>query len=238
MFEDKARFYATIAPSVAPAPRFIAVRNASEFSAAVATLRADGCEVCLKPAASTGGLGFRILDDGRSDLRNLFGGENIRITTALATHILAQEEEFRPLLIMEYLSGAEYSVDCLAASGRLLCAVPRRKPSRIGGAQFLEDRTELISLSKRVAAAYELDGIFNVQVRYLNGIAKVLEINARMSGGVYFACLSGVDLPAWAIALAAGTASPTDVPQPQFGIAVHQQYREFVLTNSHGVAVQ
>ena len=77
-----------------------------------------------------------------------------------------------------------------------------------------------------------------MQVRYLNGIAKVLEINARMSGGVYFACLSGVDLPAWAIALAAGTASPADVPQPQFGLAVHQQYREFVLTNLHGTAVQ
>jgi biotin carboxylase len=237
LFEDKARFYATIAPSVAPAPSFIAVRNASEFSAAVATLRAEGCEVCLKPAASTGGLGFRILDDGRSDLRNLFGGENIRITTALAAHILAQEEEFRPLLVMEYLSGAEYSVDCLAVSGRLLCAVPRRKSSRIGGAQLLENRPELISLSERVAAAYELDGIFNVQVRYHDGVAKVLEINARMSGGIYFACLSGVDLPAWAIALAAGTASPVDVPQPQFGIAVHQQYREFVLTNPHGAAV-
>ncbi len=238
LFEDKARFYTTLAPSVAPAPRFIAVRNAAEFSAAVAMLRAEGCEVCLKPAASTGGLGFRILDDGRSDLRNLFEGENIRITTALAAHILAQEEKFRPLLVMEYLSGAEYSVDCLAVRGRLLCAVPRRKPTRVGGAQFLEDSPELISLSGRVAAAYELDGIFNVQVRYLNGIAKVLEINARMSGGVYFACLSGVDLPAWAIALAAGTASPADVPRPQFGLAVHQQYREFVLTNPHGAAVQ
>ena len=238
MFEDKAHFYATIAPSVALAPRFIVVRNASEFSAAVATLKAGGCEVCLKPAASTGGLGFRILDDGRSDLRNLFGGENIRITTALATHILAQKEEFRPLLVMEYLSGAEYSVDCLAVRGRLICAVPRRKPTRLGGAQFLEDRPELIALSGRVAAAYELDGIFNVQVRYLNGVAKVLEINARMSGGIYFACLSGVDLPAWAIALAAGTALPSDVPQPQLGLAVHQQYREFVLTNVHGASAQ
>ena len=238
LFEDKARFYGTIAASVAPAPRFIVVRNASEFSDAVATLRAEHCEVCLKPAVSTGGLGFRILDDGRSDLRNLFGGENIRITTALATHILAQEKEFRPLLVMEYLNGAEYSVDCLAVRGRLLCAVPRRKPSRIGGAQFLENRLELISLSERVAAAYELDGIFNVQARYLNGVAKVLEINARMSGGIYFACLSGVDLPAWAIALAAGTASPAEVPRPQLGLAVHQQFREFVLTNPHGAAVQ
>ena len=238
LFEDKATFYATISPSIARVPRFIAARNASEFSAAVESLRAEGCEVCIKPAASTGGLGFRILDDGRSDLRNLFGGENIRITTALAKHILAQEEEFRSLLVMEYLSGTEYSVDCLAVSGSLLCAVPRRKPSRIGGAQFLEDRPELISLSERVAAAYELDGIFNVQVRYLNGVAKILEINAGLSGVFFFACLSGVNLPAWAIALAAGTASPADVPKPQLGLAVHQQYREFVLTNPHGAAAQ
>ncbi len=238
LFEDKAKFYERLTPAIAPAPRFIVVRNAVEFADAVSTLKAEGCEVCFKPAASTGGLGFRILDDGRSDLRNLFGGENIRITTVLATHILAQKEKFRPLLVMEYLSGAEYSVDCLASSGHLLCAVPRRKPTRIGGAQFLENRPELITLSANTATAFKLDGIFNVQVRYLKSVAKVLEINARMSGGICFACLSGVDLPAWAIAIAAGTTSPSEIPQPQLGLAVHQQYREFVLTNQHGAAVR
>ena len=36
----------------------------------------------------------------------------------------------------------------------------------------------------------------------------------------------------WAIALAGGVASAEDVPQPQFGLAVHQQFHEFVFADS------
>ena len=230
LFEDKGRFYRTLDPAIVAAPRFISVRNATEFADAVALLRSEGRQVCFKPSQSMGGLGFRILDDTRGDIRNLLGGEAIRLTTALATHILAQEPAFRELLVMEYLEGAEYSVDCLSARGRLLCAISRRKATSLGGTQLLEDRPDLHAISARLAETYGLDGIFNVQVRHTGGVPKLLEINARFSGGIYFACLSGVDLPAWALALAAGTATEADLPEPQYGLAVHQQYQEFVFT--------
>lgn len=234
LFEDKARFYSSLDPSVANAPRSISVSNADEFTTAVRVLRAEGYQVCIKPSRSTGGLGFRILDDSRTDLRNLFGGEVIRISTALVARILEQEPQFRELLVMEYLAGAEYSVDCLSQRGRLLCAVSRRKPVQLGGTQFLEDRPELSALAARITAAYSLDGVFNVQIRYAGNVPKLLEINARMSGGIYFACLSGVNFPAWALALAAETASPDDIPHPQLGVAVHQQYHEFIVRNPLG----
>ena len=51
---------------------------------------------------------------------------------------------------------------------------------------------------------------------------------------VNFACLSGVNFPAWALALAAETASPDDIPQPQLGVAVHQQYQGFIFRNPLG----
>lgn len=228
LFEDKAAFYAGLDPAVAAAPRSIKVNTADEFLAACEVLRAEGHKVCIKPSSSTGGLGFRILDDHRTELRNLFSGETTRLTTALAAQILAQEERFRDLLVMEYLDGAEYSIDCLAAKGRLIRAIPRRKPVRLGGTQLLEDNAELIAIAERLTSASRLDSIYNIQIRYAGGVPKLLEINARMSGGVYFACLSGVNLPAWAIALASGDASESDIPQPRFGLAVHQQYHEFI----------
>ena len=235
-FEDKAAFYAGLDPALAAAPRFIKVNTVGEFVAACESLRAEGFKVCFKPSCSTGGLGFRILDDQRNELRNLFGGEVIRMTTALAAHILAQESRFRDLLVMEYLDGAEYSIDCLATNGRLLRAIPRRKPVRLGGTQLLEDNADLVALAARLTSAFQLNSVFNIQVRYASGVPKLLEINARTSGGIYFACLSGVNLPAWAIALACGDANECDIPEPRVGLAVHQQYHEFVFGDEPALA--
>ena len=63
LFEDKAAVYAGLDTARAAAPRAIKVNTADEFVAACETLRAEGHKVCFKPSCSTGGLGFRILDD-------------------------------------------------------------------------------------------------------------------------------------------------------------------------------
>lgn len=228
LFEDKRRFYEELATDTAIPPRCICVNTVAEFSAAVDTLRSEGSQVCFKPSRSTGGLGFRILDDRRSDVQNLLSGESVRLTRHLAETVLRQVGTFRDLLVMEYLPGAEYSVDCIAEQGRLFRAVARRKPTRTGGAQFLEKNDELVALAERLTEAYGLSGIFNVQVRYNGSMPKVLEINARMAGGIYFSCLSGLNFPAWGVGLAAGVADVRRMPEPRFGLHVHQQNHEFV----------
>jgi biotin carboxylase len=231
LFDDKARFYRTVPPEVAEAPAFYTVNTAAAFSEACRALLATGHRVCFKPSQSTGGLGFHILDDRRDELRNLFNSEPIRLSTQSAERILSTQPEFRDLLVMEYLDGAEYSIDCLGQDGRLLRGVVRRKPSRVGGAQWLEDKPELIEIARRAAAHYGLGGIFNVQVRYAGGQPKLLEINPRMSGGLYLACLSGVNIPFWAVQVAAGRADVSMIPQARTGLKVQQQLREFVLEN-------
>jgi carbamoylphosphate synthase large subunit len=49
-----------------------------------------------------------------------------------------------------------------------------------------------------------LDYIFNIQVKFNQGLPKLLEINPRMSGGLYFSCLSGVNFPYLAVRLLLG----------------------------------
>lgn len=71
LFDDKAHFYTTVPPAVAKAPAFRVVNTAEEFGRACRDLTASGRRVCFKPACSTGGLGFHILDDRRTELRNL-----------------------------------------------------------------------------------------------------------------------------------------------------------------------
>ncbi len=232
LFDDKARFYATVPTDVSTVPAFRVVNTAEAFGKACREIADGGRRVCFKPSRSTGGLGFHILDDCQTELRKLFKSEPMRLSTAAATRILSTENTFRDLLVMEYLDGAEYSVDCLGKEGRLLRAAVRRKPTRVGGSQFLEHKPGLTEIARRAAAHYSLSGIFNVQVRFAGTQPKLLEINPRMSGGLYFSCLSGVNFPFWAIQLAAGRADEAVIPHPRTGLRVQQQLREFILENS------
>lgn len=237
-FDDKAAFYAALPPEVGEAPVFFNVNTVAAFSEACRTLTTAGHRVCFKPSKSTGGLGFHILDERHDEVRGLFHHEVVRLAPATAERILASRPDFRDLLVMEYLDGTEYSIDCLGHEGRLWRGIVRRKPTRAGGAQRIEDRPDLLELARRVAAHFSLGGIFNVQVRCAGDRPKVLEINPRMSGGLYFACLSGVNIPFWAVQMAAGRADESQIPPGRTGLRVQQQYHEFVLDHAltHGGA--
>jgi biotin carboxylase len=136
----------------------------------------------------------------------------------------AAGDKFRPLILMPYLPGPERSIDCLAHKGRLVCCAVRRKASA-EGYQKLEDNPELTAAVRRLTAHFQLDSLYNVQFRDGEGKSFLLEINTRMSGGLYGSCLSGVAFPYWAVRLALGTAKPEDVPQPQVGFRIAQVNR-------------
>ncbi|WP_295388405.1 ATP-grasp domain-containing protein [uncultured Thiodictyon sp.] len=53
-----------------------------------------------------------------------------------------------------------------------------------------------------------------------NGLPHLLEINARMSGGLLYACQSGINFPYWNAVLALELAEPSAVPPPAEGIAI------------------
>jgi hypothetical protein len=50
----------------------------------------------------------------------------------------------------------------------------------------------------------------------------LLEINPRMSGGIPYACHSGLNFPYWALKMALGECTPDDIPHPKTGIQVAQ----------------
>jgi hypothetical protein len=62
--------------------------------------------------------------------------------------------------------------------------------------------------------------MFNVQTRSANGRPYLLEVNARMSGGMQYSCLSGVAIPYWAVTLALGMRSAVEIPAPDLGVRV------------------
>jgi hypothetical protein len=211
---SKAAVYAAIAGEEIDVPDYGIVKDLAGFDAAWAQLRKRHAKLCYKPDVSVFGLGFHVITEDRA-----------KPTTSWLLHLnearrrISNDERRRDLMVMQYLPGPERSVDCLARDGELIRCVIRRK---MDGGQMIEDNPRIESAVRRLTACFRLNNLYNVQFRDADGKSYLLEINARMSGGLPFACQSGIAFPLWAIRLALGIATVGQIPQPRVGIWVPQ----------------
>ena len=220
LIHDKARFYATVDLPLAPVADFRVFEDVQQFDAAYAELREVHPTLCVKPSESVFGLGFAVLDEARSSAALLLAGEQYRIGLADMRRGLAELGAFRTMLLMEYLDGHEYSVDCVGDNGRLVAAVARKKPRKAGRGQLIDMRQDIVDATTKLAADFGLNGCFNVQYREGGGALRLLEINPRMSGGIGMACVAGPNLPYIALAGFADGYDSVQVPQVRDGIRV------------------
>ncbi|CAM4459648.1 carbamoylphosphate synthase large subunit [Paenibacillus endophyticus] len=215
MIEKDKFFEALHGKDLVTIPDYRVATTAEEFKLAYEELTAAGHKVCFKPTKSEGGMGFRIIDNERDPLQDIYGYVTLSTTFEQAYDTFSLTDRFEPIMVMELLEGTEYSIDCVAtAEGELLAAIPRRKST--GRTYLLEESPELLDIANRIAASLRIPYAFNIQVKYNNDVPKLLEINPRMSGGLYITCLSGVNMPYLAVQTLQGkTIVP---PTPQFGI--------------------
>jgi biotin carboxylase len=235
LLESKADMLSTL-PAGVPTPRFWRAADPEQFRAAVSAVRDAGGTPCFKPAKSTFGIGFHVLDERMTPARRLLSSEPTRISTAEAIACLSTERSFPELLVMEYLKGPEFSVDVAANNGRIIAMVVRRKPqaassfavtSRAAASPSTRSQTicresEIEGLTELLVRHYRLRGLCNVQFRRRSREDRcpyLLEINGRMSGGIGYSTLCGVDLVWIAICGALGieddsirTAPATSLP--------------------------
>ena len=194
LLHDKAIFYTHLSPDVAQTMDFIAVNNREEFDSAVTELSLKHEKLCVKPAVSVFGLGFRVLDTQRDSITQLLKGVEYQIPLQELRQGMNNTPEFNTLLVMEHLGGPEWSVDCAGRYGELLCAVQRKKSPLAGHGQTIGNNAEIHGMVTRLTAHYRLNGLFNIQFKEgVNG-PRLLEINPRPSGGFGMACLSGANL--------------------------------------------
>lgn len=216
LLHDKARFCQSVDCGTPPAA-FRSVETAAEFEAAYRELRQDHPKLCIKPSQSVYGLGFAVIDEERSSAQLLLQGVQYHIGLEDLRRGFAAMEKFRTMLVMEYLDGAEFSVDCVGDNGRLVCAVPRQKSAQ---GQTIVLRDDILDSTRRLTAAYGLNGVFNVQFREGRSGLGLLEINPRMSGGIAMACLAGPNLPYLALAGFDQGFDTLAVPQIRAGLRV------------------
>ena len=220
LIHDKARFYASVDLPGAQVAQFRVFEDVAQFNAAYAELRQLHSKLCVKPSQSVFGLGFSILDEERSSAALLLAGEQYHIGLDDMRRGLAELGAFRTMLLMEYLDGHEYSVDCVGDNGHLVAAIARKKPMQAGRGQLIDMRQDILDATAKLASDFGLNGCFNVQFREGDGQLRLLEINPRMSGGIGMACVAGPNLPYIALCGFADGFDKIAVPPVRDGIRV------------------
>lgn len=192
LVDDKSRFTAEAERAGLACVPAITVSNARELVEAYEVLRAQG-DVCVKPTVGIYGQGFWRFSDTVDPFRCFANPDSrdVNFETYLAAY---RTEPVRPaMLVMPYMSGAECSIDMVCEAGHAVAYVGRRKQ---GLHQTFERDSAAVELALRAAAHFKCDGLVNVQTKDdADGVAHLLEINPRYSGGIGYTRHTGVNLP-------------------------------------------
>lgn len=185
-----------------PTPATTRVETAAELERACHDLGYPDVPVVVKPPASNGSRGMRVLDETR-DRKRAFYEEKPDGTHATLDGLQGiLGDEFPPLLVMEYLPGDEYTVDAFRAppdaadDGSVV--IPRRRDEVQSGISFratVDRDEEMIAYTERLAEALDLSYAFGFQFkRDAEGRPKLLECNPRVQGTMVASTLAGANV--------------------------------------------
>jgi carbamoylphosphate synthase large subunit len=172
-------------------PFYKLVKNSSTFETAYQEITKKEFMACFKPDISQGGSGFRIIDNKIGPKDIISGYVTVRNTYDYYLHEIKKLNTFPPLIVLQYISGFEYSIDCLGDGENLLFCGIREKSDK---KRRLVKNNILESIAKEIQAAFKFSYLYNIQIRAENGTYYLLEINPRYSAGSYIYELEGYNL--------------------------------------------
>jgi biotin carboxylase len=221
LFADKPSAYTAAEALGVPVPPYRLVRDGAALRAAHEQFAELTEWVCCKPRSGVAGEGYRRLTTAPPLLADFAGKPSSRVRLDDLCRALDTADEPTELMVMPYLPGPEISMDVLATEdGALLAAVGRQRSER---RRLLVDDGPGREVAETLTKAHRIAYLSNTQVRYWQAPGDaaprpyLLEVNTRISGGLFQTALAGVNLPWAAVQLALGA----DVPplQPRFGAA-------------------
>lgn len=224
-FENKPAGYRAAAALGLPVPPHQVVADAAALRDAHKQLSELAPVVCMKPTRGAGGAGFRIVSTDPPDVADYAGQVRPKVNLdSVCTALERAEADGRPLpqlMLMPFLTGPEISVDVLADdAGQVRAAIGRGRSRR---RRLLVDDVPAREVAEALTRAHRVGYLSNTQVRYWQGPDEhtarpyLLELNPRISGGLFQTVLAGVNLPWDAVRLALDeTVAPIEV---RFGAA-------------------
>lgn len=194
-----------------PVGKFYLVDNFSSLLTFSEKLGWPSEKVVVKPPISNGLRGLRIIDEN-VDLKKMFYEEK---PTSLFIKMddlkIILGNNFPELIVTEYLTGDEYTVDIFRKSGKVI-VIPRKRDMIRSGITFhgtTEYHKEIISYSKKLSDNINLEYCFGFQFKLdKKGVPKILECNPRVQGSMVLATLAGANVIYFSVKAALGEKIP------------------------------
>lgn len=190
-------------------PSFRIVNTPKELEIASYELDYPNKPVVIKPTYGNGSRGTRILDESQSLYDRFFKEKPNSMYSTLedVMNIFNEKNTIPEMMVMEYLPGADLSVDILANKGEVLYVSCRRGNvvSSIMVNSIVDLNYDAIELCKQVTKVLKLDGNMGFDTKEdVNGIPQLMEINPRLPAGVVASVGAGINFPYLGIKRALG----------------------------------
>ena len=234
---DKGSMYNNLKIKGFPVPNFRLASNIREIEDAIIGLGYPKIPVVVKPRNLSGARGFCIIDKN-PDLDKRGFGNKLPLKAFISLLEESGNKEKLSYLVMEFLTGKDFSVDCLCKNGEPIFIIPRTRISAMGGVSLIGETTDDLKvrkLVKRVIKSFRLTYNVNIQLRYRKSISEepfIYDINPRISGTIVANSGAGINLLYCGIKLALGESVPKRNNMKYRGVKMVRYWeQEFIETN-------
>ena len=218
-----------------PVGKFFLVNNKDDLINSANALDWPKKRIVIKPPVSNGSRGVRIIDE-MIDLKNSFyNNKPTSINTNMDSISNILGESFPDLIVSEYHSGQEYTVDVF--NYNKIIVIPRKRLSIRSGITFngiVEKNLELINKSIQLTKSLKLDYCFGYQFIYDNNdVPKLIECNPRVQGTMVMSTFAGANIIYSSIKAVLGEEIPNF--QINWGTKFYRYWGGLSLYNNHKI---
>jgi len=182
----------------------------------------------IKPILSNGSRGMRIIDRNIDTASRFFSDkiDSVINMTMLKT-LFKKDLIFKtPLLVMEYLPGDEYSIDCFRRDSVFKRIVTRKRIEIKNGITWISEVVygpKLERICDELLEEYDIKGVVGFQFKQDNeGNFKILECNPRIQGSMIASTLAGCNIIGLGMDYVLGNTISEKYPTPEIG---HKMFR-------------
>ena len=154
-------------------------------------------KVVIKPPISNGLRGVRIIDENFDSKKAFYSEKPTSLTTKMDDLYRIIGDSFPELIVTEFLSGIEYTVDVFRYNGQSI-AIPRVREMIRSGITFTGKTVKhkkIIEYSQTLSQSIGLEYCFGFQFKLdEKDCPKILESNPRVQGTMVLSTFSGVNI--------------------------------------------
>ena len=198
---NKLHTYLRLQEAKIPVPKFYPVYSVEDFVEGCTEMGYPEKTVCIKIVNGSGSRGVRIIDAKKSRYKIFAYEKPNSFYTSYddMLSILKEADKLEEMMLVEYMSGNESTIDLLADKGKVLYEVGRENIvslMSIAQESILAYDETAYHIASEVVSLLNMDGNVGFDfMRNADGVPVLMDINPRLTATVSVIAAGGVNLP-------------------------------------------